>query len=115
MSQSVLDTLKTSGRLPGLRVEIYSLFYGVNYVFSSDYGSGQEQQGLMAYTFDSNILVPVDGFSITLIPSTSDRILDDAIREGDEVRLYIGDALISTGIIDQTEVEVDADGGERIN
>lgn len=115
MSQNVINVLKQSGRLPGLRMEIVSAYDGSTYQFTSDAdGRMTGRLGVLSYSFDSNMLVPVDAFSFALMPSQDDAVLDDAIREGDIVRLYIKDEQISTGIIDQTEVEVDADSGERI-
>ncbi len=113
MSQSALAELQKTGRLPGVVLTITSSYNGSVYKFSSDPNDGSSR-GVISYNFDSNLLVPVDAFNVSLIPSGGDKIFDDAIREGDLVQITIDNVPISTGIIDQTEVEVDTDGGERI-
>lgn len=68
----------------------------------------------LSYSFDSNMLIPVDTFSFTFAIPADVKIWSDNFREGDIAQLYAGGQLLATGIIDSVDVEVDADHGERI-
>jgi prophage tail gpP-like protein len=62
----------------------------------------------LTYEFSSNLLVPVDSFSFTYVAPESDTPVSDQIKEGDVITLYANNLAISTGIIDQVDIEVDA-------
>lgn len=72
----------------------------------------------LSYTFDTNILIPVDTFSFTFKnPTTGGNILN-FVQEGDIAELSISlgalDITLTTGIVDVIEIETTADGGEVV-
>lgn len=67
----------------------------------------------LSYSFSSSIIVPVETFTFNLaIPDKVGSIADD-FREGDIVVLSVNDVGVCTGIIDQVEIETDAEFGEK--
>lgn len=65
------------------------------------------------YSFSSSILIPVDTFSFGFVAPDDTRPLNRIMREGDVVSLIANGNSLATGIVDQTEVETDADFGEK--
>lgn len=68
----------------------------------------------LSYQFNSSVLVPVDTFSFTFAAPDDTLPINQRIKVGDQVTLQANAVNISTGIIDQVEVETDRDSGERI-
>jgi prophage tail gpP-like protein len=95
--------VESSGRLPPVSLLLTPL-NGEKPVFLDRF---------LNYSFSSSILVPVDTFSFGFVAPDDPRPLNRVIREGDVVTLLANDKPIATGIIDQTEVETDADFGEK--
>lgn len=66
----------------------------------------------LSYNYSSSILIPVDTFSFTFSRPDLDPV-PTFLREGDLITLAGNGVPVSTGIIDQVEVEIDDSGGER--
>lgn len=95
--------LEKTGRLPPVEIQITPLD-GTAKVFLNRF---------LGYSFTSSILIPVDTFSFDFVAPDDERPLNDIIKEGDIITLYGNGIPLSTGIIDQTQIETDADAGEK--
>lgn len=99
---SFASRLEKKGQFPGLRLEITPL--------------GQAQSRALdyftTYQFSSSMMIPVDAFSFTLSAPEETKSFIDYIKEGDIASIYADNVQISTGIIDQIEIEVDGESGE---
>ncbi len=71
-------------------------------------------QNFLSYQFDSSMLVPVDSFSFSFAAPDDLKISSDYFREGDICELYANEIQLATGLIDQVEVEIDPEFGEKI-
>lgn len=72
-----------------------------------------------SYSFSTNILIPVDTFSFSFRPNvpqqgTSGSYYSEIIKEGDLVRLSIGNNSLATGYVDSVDIEADVDSGVRL-
>jgi len=101
-SGGLLRTLEKTGQSPPISIIIKPL--DGSQVIALD--------RFMSYQFSSNILIPVDSFSFTFAFPDGPP-LNQVIKEGDIITLTANDVPIATGIIDQTEFDLDADAGER--
>lgn len=102
---SLKDQIEQFGRFPPIELRIKPLSGTSDVVCLYNF---------LSYSFDSNILIPVDTFSFTFAIPADVKIWSDCYREGDIAQLYAGGLLLATGIIDSVDIEVDADHGERI-
>lgn len=68
----------------------------------------------LSYEFMSSVLVPVDVFSFVFAAPDDTLPINQRIKVGDIITLQANQQSISTGIIDQVEVEVDREFGEKI-
>lgn len=68
----------------------------------------------LSYQFMSSVMVPVDVFSFTFAAPDDILPINQRIKVGDIVTLQANQQGICTGIIDQVEVEVDREFGEKI-
>ena len=101
---ALLKYLQTHGRSPPITMKITSIDTKKSMFFDA----------FLDYTFDSSILIPADQFSFNLlIPGDSSIVGPDA-KEGDIIELYGNGKLMSTGLIDVVDPEMDADYGEKI-
>ena len=66
-----------------------------------------------SYQFSSSIIVPVDSFQFEFCAPGDSKAFPSYVREGDIVTMYADGKVIATGIVDQIEVEVDGETGER--
>lgn len=67
----------------------------------------------LSYTFSSSIMIPVDTFQFTF--AAPDQIpFRQRVNEGDIVSLFYNDIMLSTGLIDQIDIQVDGQFGEQI-
>lgn len=106
----LLDLLAKTGRMPPLRLVIKPL-EGSN--IGSQLGSNAYViDRFLSYNFSSSILIPVDNFSFAFVAPDGEP-LPKVIKEGDIVQLSANDIPIATGLIDSTEVETEADYGEK--
>lgn len=71
--------------------------------------------GFLTYNYSSSLLIPVDTFSFSLAAPDDPRPFNRIIREGDIMTVFANDRAIFSGIIDSTEVEVEATFGEKIS
>jgi prophage tail gpP-like protein len=95
--------LQKNGQLPQVRLEITPLQGTNSYSFEQ----------FTAYNFSSSIIVPADAFSFEFCAPGDTRSFADYVSEGDIVTLYADNVIVATGIVDQVEIEVSADSGER--
>jgi prophage tail gpP-like protein len=65
------------------------------------------------YQFTTNMLVPVDAFSFSFTAPNDPRPFTAYVQEGDIATLFANEELLATGIIDQIEIEVDGESGEK--
>lgn len=93
------DLLKT-GRFPPVRLEITSLLNASKLQFDK----------FQSYKFSSNILVPVDAFSFTFAAPGEEKPFSSYVLEGDIATLFANNKQVTTGIVDQIEVDVGEDG-----
>jgi prophage tail gpP-like protein len=96
--------LEVSGRFPQVVLEIQPLLKGSQTIRFDKFTS---------YQFSSNMLVPVDAFSFSFVAPEDPNPFTSYIREGDIASLYADEEILATGIVDQIEVEVDGDSGEK--
>lgn len=68
----------------------------------------------LSYKFDSSVLVPVDTFEVVIAMPDSLDSFDTLVKEGDIITMFANGVPISVGIVDQTEIEVDSQFGEKI-
>jgi prophage tail gpP-like protein len=68
----------------------------------------------LSYRFQSSILIPVDSFSFTMVAPDDPTPIKNYVNEGDIAILDANGTTISTGLIDQIEVEFDMNAGEKI-
>lgn len=66
----------------------------------------------LSYGFSSSILIPVDTFNFNFVAPDGPP-LNELIKEGDICVLTANNVQLAQGIIDQTEVETDANFGEK--
>lgn len=67
------------------------------------------------YSFQSSILVPVDSFSFSYAAPDDKNIFSDYFQEGDIVQLYADEQELACGIVDQIDVEVGPEFGEKVS
>lgn len=68
----------------------------------------------ISYEFNNSMLVPVDNFSYSFTAPADEKPFTDYVLEGDMISLHANDICISTGIVDQIEIECDGDTGEKV-
>lgn len=78
-----------------------------------------ELERVNAYNFNSNMLIPVDTWSLTFKPpvpkfGSKSTYYDQLVMEGDLIRLSMGDDTLATGFVDSTDLQLDVDGGARL-
>jgi prophage tail gpP-like protein len=107
---NLTSKLGKAGRLPPVKLEVYPLdregrFNG---------GRPFTIERFTSYSFNSNILIPVDTFTFSFKPEPpkqSDRTtyLDRIVREGDAVQLTVDGVAIATGYVDMPASDTDAE------
>lgn len=101
---SILSTkLARTGRFPNVALEIKPLNGTRSVRFDK----------FTQYQFASNMLVPVDAFSFQFTAPGDPNPFTAYVQEGDIAVLLADEKIVATGIVDQIEIEVDADNGER--
>lgn len=105
--------LAKTGRFPAVSLIVKPLEGAGGFITLAQDVSGQPLVRFVGYTFQSSIIVPVDTFSFTFSAPDASPVTD-TINEGDIVVLEGNGVELSTGIIDQVEIEVDSDGGEKV-
>jgi prophage tail gpP-like protein len=101
LKSSLADQIAKTGRLPPVSLVIKPL-------------DGSKQIALdrfLSYKFTSSILIPVDTFDFKFSMPDGPP-LRDSVKEGDIVVLSANNVQLATGLIDQPDVETDADYGE---
>lgn len=102
-SGALMTQLQTTGRFPPVDI----------YVKPLDGSAPVALDRFLSYSFNSSILVPVDTFNFSFVAPDSSRPLYQLIKDGDIVVLAANNVLLSTGIVDQVDTEVDSDFGEK--
>lgn len=102
-SGALLDYWQKNGRMPPVSLSTFALEDIRQEIFIDKF---------ISYKFSSSILIPVDSFTIegAFIPKKGLR----KPMEGDIYVLHANGISISTGIVDQVDIETDAQGGSRI-
>lgn len=95
--------LSRTGRLPKVELEIKPL--------EGTGSMGFDQ--FVRYQFSSSIVVPIDAFSFEVTAPGDTNAFINYVREGDIATLYADGTVVATGIVDQVEIEVDGESGER--
>jgi prophage tail gpP-like protein len=96
--------LAKNGQMPPVTMKIKSLEFGTEYFFNR----------FLNYQFMSSILTPVDQWNLTLLMPDDPNIFGLPVKEGDEISLFGNNIQLATGLVDQTEYDVDADYGEKL-
>lgn len=108
MSDTLLKTLQSTGRFPPVQLKIKTL--QSNFAPSAAISISN----FLSYQFDSSITTPVDTFNFTFVAPTDPNPFTSYVREGDIALLTANDITLSTGIVDQVDIEVDNEFGEKI-
>lgn len=95
--------LEQKGRLPLVSLEVTPLEGTAAVRFDK----------FVSYQFASNLLVPVDSFTFSFAAPSDPNSFRSYLREGAISTIYSADLPISTGIVDQIEIEVDGESGEK--
>jgi prophage tail gpP-like protein len=98
--------LEKTGRLPPVTILISPLDQNIKPFTINRF---------LSYQFQSSILIPVDTFNFTFVAPDDERPLNKIIKEGDLVSLFANGEALATGIIDTTEIETEANFGEKIS
>lgn len=109
---SLLNELKIKGRFPPVEMRITPLVPQTANPRSLPKTVVIDK--FINYQFNSSVLVPVDNFSYSFTAPDESKTFLDFVLEGDIVTLYANNTLISTGIVDQIEIECDGDTGEKV-
>lgn len=72
-------------------------------------------ENFLSYKFDSSMLIPSDSFDFAFAAPDERRTFRDYFQEGDIVQLFANNRQLATGLIDQTEIEVDNQWGEKVS
>jgi prophage tail gpP-like protein len=99
----VKQQLEKSGRLPPVQLKVTPIDSRTSFIVDR----------FLSYEFSSSMIVPVDTFTFTYIPAPLARAYDQ-VKEGDIVQLFANGTLLSTGLIDEVNIEVDAQFGEKV-
>lgn len=104
--------LGKTGRSPPVKLEVYPLDTAGRF----NRGAPFTVERFTSYSFNSNILIPVDTFTFSFRPEPPDRadrssFYDRIVCGGDTVQLTVDGEAISTGYIDAPESDTDADTG----
>lgn len=97
------NQLDKKGRFPPITIEITPYGGGKTITFND----------FISYQFSSSMVVPVDSFSFSFSAPSDPRAFNSYVREGDLIQLYANNVLAATGIVDQIEIEVDGESGEK--
>jgi prophage tail gpP-like protein len=94
--------LEITGQMP--KIEMF--------VFSREDRVTRKINRFLNYNFSSNMMVPSDSFSFGFV-ATDGPPLNEQIREGDIVTIKANNVQLFVGHVDQTDVETDANYGEK--
>lgn len=94
--------VELTGQMP--KIEIF--------IFSRESRETRRLNRFLNYNFSSNLMVPSDSFSFGFVASDGPPV-NDQIKEGDIVTIKANNVQLFTGHIDQTDVETDANYGEK--
>lgn len=95
------EKIQKDGKLPDIELLLRPLEGGEPVVLNR----------FIEYEFSSDVLVPVDSFSFMFnVPDGPP--INERIKSGDIVHLYANGKIISTGIVDEIDVETDSQFGE---
>jgi prophage tail gpP-like protein len=100
----IASYIETNGRMPPITLQITPIDPSKNSFLIDRF---------LTYQFSSSMLIPVDQFSFSFLAPDQREPLNQLVKEGDIVTLYGNGIALATGIIDQTDVEVDSSFGER--
>lgn len=109
-NKGLQQLLEKTGRLPPVSLVIKPLSGGKNPLKNTN---PLTLTKFLSYNFSSSILIPVDTFSFNFVAPDSKTPLSQIINCGDIVTLYGNNIALATGIIDQTDTEVDNEFGEK--
>lgn len=104
-NDSLQKQLDQSGRLPPVQLVVKPL-------------DGSPQLSLtqfLSYSFNSNIMVPVDSWSFNFAAPDDETPFPDRVKDGDICLLIANGQTVATGLIDMNEVETDGEFGEKIS
>src|ERR1700733_2257767 len=106
---SIQKIMQQKGKLPPVSLVLTPLTKGDIVVRPQAY-----LDRFLSYQFMSSVMVPVDVFSFVFAAPDDVLPVNQRIKVGDIVTLNANQQPICTGIIDQVEVEVDREFGEKI-
>jgi prophage tail gpP-like protein len=107
-----ISELKENGRFPGVEIRITPR-RGQTSVTDKVEKTILINQ-FLNYQFVNSMLVPVDAFSFTFAAPGDSKAFTEYVLEGDIITVYANREIISTGIVDQIEIECDGDSGEKV-
>lgn len=108
----LLKHVSESGRMPPVSLMIRPLAESGGSLVSQMSSAPIYLDRFLSYSFTSSILIPVDTFSFTLAAPDGPPV-SDLVNEGDVVSIFANDIPIATGIIDQTQIQIDPNSGEQ--
>jgi prophage tail gpP-like protein len=100
------NVLQKNGRFPPVSIRVKPLETGRAGIFFLD--------RFLSYQFNSSLLVPVDSFNFEFVNPDSAEPITDRLFEGDHITLYANNQHICSGILEQIEIEVEANSGEKV-
>lgn len=108
----LLSRLQKDGRFPPISLLIKPLAAAGGSIADALGVSGVQISRFLSYSFSASILTPCDSFNFAFA-SPDGPSLADVINEGDLAVLMCDDQTLATGILDTTEIETDAEFGEK--
>lgn len=106
---SLADFLAKNGRFPPVQLIINPIDKDRKPIRFPIYTRGPLQTGgFTEYSYDSNILIPVDQFHFSFKPP-EEKTLKQLIRDGDVSQIIANNVICSTGIVDSTELDINAE------
>lgn len=102
-AQGLQNMLASTGRFPPVGLIVKPL----------DGGKEINLTRFLSYNFTSSILIPVDTFNFSYVAPDSPKATIEYIKDGDIVVLTANNQPLATGIIDNSDIEVDNEFGEK--
>ncbi len=110
---SLISDIQRTGQYPPVSINIFPL-NGSN--ANSFLSSGSFLlKNFIKYDFTQSVLVPASAFSFSFAAPDDPAPFQKYFSEGDVVQLSGNKTTLATGLIDEVEVENDADGGEMVS
>lgn len=94
--------LEQTGQMPKIEV----------FIFSRETRETRKINRFLNYNFSSSLMIPSDSFSFGFVAADGPP-LNEQIKEGDIVTIKANNVQLFTGHVDQTDVETDANYGEK--